>query len=155
MTSSSIKHIAEQAVAFTPNGIVGGFDLEEILELLDAKGSKNQHLANPNNTPRDVALTGDETVHGDYLLLDYCAHYPSVALHDFSSIENLEYTIMGESGITNHFTTHQLAFLHSKLSPYDIYHDSPFGEQVKFNKSDQYKDMFSGLKYANIKIQWK
>jgi hypothetical protein len=155
MTPSSIKHIAEQAVAFAPDGMVGGFELQEILELLNAKGSQNQHLANPSNTPRHAPLTGDEPVYGDFLLLDYCAHCPSVTLHDYSSLEDLEDDITGGGGITNHFTSHQLAFLHSKLAPYDIYHDSPSGEQVKFIKQDQYNKMDFGLKYPNSKIHWK
>ena len=150
-------------MAFTAGDPAGGLERSEIFHLLDTKGSENEHLANqlnrdpkvPYARPREQPLTGSEEIHGDYLLLDFCGHNPSMLLFDFPRIEDLEAAILGGAGITNIFTTYQLAFLEGKLTPYAVYYDSPSGVRVRFNKRDQYAASASAkTQYPNPHVEW-
>ena len=162
--TTTINQIAEQAMAYTADDPDGGLEREEILKLLDTKGTENEHLANPLNRdpevfyerPRETAFTGDEAVHGDYLLLDFCGHNPSMVLFDFPSLQDLEAAILGGGGITNIFTTYQLAFRSGRLTPYDIFFQSSSGDRAKFNKRDQsQEDASAQTAYPNAEICWR
>lgn len=162
--TTTLNHIAEQAVSFMADDPDGGSWLQHILQLLDTKGAENEHLANPLNRdphvyyqrPRDKALTGAEVVHGDFLALDYCGHTPSMTLFDYPRIEELETVILGGAGILNQFTTYLLAFREGRIAPYDVFYDSPSGERVRFTKRDQFKDS-AAVKtvYPNPEIRWR
>ncbi|MHB1082476.1 MAG: hypothetical protein ACYC67_24000 [Prosthecobacter sp.] len=161
--TTTLNHIAEQAVAFTADDPDGGLWLQHILQLLDTKGTENEHLANPLNRdpkvfyvrPRDKALTGAEVIHGDFLALDYCGHTPSMTLLDYPRIEELEAAILGGGGILNLFTTYLLAFREGRIAPYDVFYDSPSGERVRFNKRHQDQDKEAAKTvYPNPEIRW-
>ncbi len=162
--TTTLNQLAEQAVAYTADDPDIRLEREEILKLLDTKGTENEHLANPLNRdpevfherPRETAFTGDEAVRGDYLLLDFCGHNPSMRLFDFPNLQDLEAAILGGGGITNIFTTCQLAFLGGRLTPYDVFYESGSGERVKFNKRDQYQEgTASKTDYPNAEICWR
>ena len=162
MTTTLIQ-IAEQAVEFTADDPDGGLDLEEILRLLDTKGTENEHLANPLNRdpdvyyfrPRGKALTGAESVHGDFLILNYCGHDPAMILSDYLSISDLEAAILGGGGILNMFTTYQLAFRDGLITSYDVFYDSHSGERVRFSKQDQHRqNAATDTVYSNPEIRW-
>ena len=161
--TTTLIYIAEQAVEFTADDPDGGLELEEILRLLDTEGSENEHLANPLNRdpdvyyfrPRDKALTGAESVHGDLLILNYCGHDPAMILFDYLSISDLESAILGGGGILNMFTTYQLAFRDGRIAPYDVFYDSHSGERVRFSKQDQYQqNAATNTVYLNPEIRW-
>lgn len=161
--TTTLSHIAEQAVAFTAADPDGGFELEEILRLLDTKGTENEHLANPLNRdpnvyyfrPREKALTGAESLHGNYLILNYCGHDSSMILSDYHNISELEATILGGSGILNIFTTYQLVFRNGQIAPYDIFYDSNSGKRVRFSKHNQnQRHVAQNNEYLNPEIRW-
>jgi hypothetical protein len=155
----TLNYLAHQAVAFTNKEKQGGLWLSLIYELLDVRGSRNEHLANPLNRdakvfywrPRAIPFTGEEEVHGEFLTLDYCSHYPQLILTDFDSLEDLEASLLGPAGLMNQFTTQQIAFKALQLQPFNIYYDSPDGMQIRFEKHAQ-KDF--DTKYPNPKLFW-
>ncbi|MFT0211337.1 hypothetical protein VQ643_01820 [Pseudomonas sp. F1_0610] len=90
-------------------------------------------------TPRNQLLTGNESVLGDFLLLDYCGHIPEIQLRSFASLTELETSILGSGGIFNSFTTMQIPIIYGKFQPYQVtYRLGSTPEQV-FQPKDFYQ----------------
>ena len=96
---------------------------EGVTLMLDGQGPLNSHLAFPvdpatgerNHYDRDVPLSLDERVYGDYLLLTYCGHEPCLILTEHNSLDELRSEILGPAGSLNSWTDAQFVF--HKLKP--------------------------------------
>lgn len=150
---ATLKHLLQQAVEYTRTNWDGGLDGEELRSLLDVgpfrskTKTRNDHLANSLNRDdnvsysraRDVPLTGDEPVFGDFLLLEYCGHYPFAVLCDFDDEIQLENAILSPYGFISPFTTYMVAFKHYALRPYRLSFLNADGVRVAFDKRRQYE----------------
>ncbi|MFK3936606.1 hypothetical protein ACI2JA_03700 [Alkalihalobacillus sp. NPDC078783] len=114
--------------------IIGEFEVsdriyhrrEYMLESLDFKYG-NYHIKNPNNDlsnhiyeERDIPLSGEEAVYGDFLLYDYCGHDGKELIKSFNSLKELEKEILSPWGITNMFTTYNIAFVKGNIKNYKV-----------------------------------
>src|SRR5688500_14392253 len=99
------------AVEATKENPDGGFDSNEILGLLEVRGSCNAHLSDPRDGRpcgfhnRKARLKGTEPVYGSYLTLAYLGHDPAVVLWDHDGLPALEAYILSSMGYLNPFTT--------------------------------------------------
>jgi hypothetical protein len=100
------------------------FAKKYILKKLDFIGG-NEHIKNPLNDPieyciqdREVPLTGEEEVYGDYLLYDCCGHDGTELIFCHDSLEELEKQMLGGAGIFNPFTTTMIAIVHGRVKHY-------------------------------------
>jgi hypothetical protein len=124
----TVLELAEAAVAACQDDPEGNqLTVAKVLALLDVAGSQNLHLANPLNhpghgywKPRQVALSGNEPVHGWHLALRYCSHDPFVILHDFTDVVALEEFLASNSGPVNFYITYCVALIEGKVEPYRI-----------------------------------
>jgi hypothetical protein len=114
-----------QNVADDPEGV--GVNLAEIYSRLDAWGEMNPHLKNPSrhpvakwSTPREQPLSGDEEVHGDYLLFVWCSHDPFIHLREYESRETLEATLLSGGGAFNPFLTYLVPFIEGKVAQFRV-----------------------------------
>jgi hypothetical protein len=144
MKVDSVIDLAEEAVAATQDDPEGSaLTVNEILRLLDVIGTRNPHLENPLNhprqgyiRPRQTPLTGDEPVSGEFLSLTYCAHDPFVLLRDHDGLESLEWHLAG-SGIANFYITYCIAFIDGKVARYRIAYSADDGTVAWFDKNLQ------------------
>jgi hypothetical protein len=140
----TVLELATAAVAATqddPEGAILTVPL--VLCLLDVHGTRNAHLANPLNhpplgrgyfKPREVRLSGAETVHGAFLALSYCGHDPLVHLFDFNDIKSLEQMLASDSGIVNFYINYSVAFIDGKVARYQIAYRGDDGSIGLFDK---------------------
>ncbi len=117
--------------------------VKEIFWLLDTDGNRNTHLKNSLNheswhsNPRGVPLKGIEPVHGDFLVLVYCAHDPSVRLDDYDDLDAMESALASDSGIVNFLITYAVAFIHGQVRPYTVAYSTTDGRIERFDKIAQ------------------
>jgi hypothetical protein len=141
----TVVELASSAVAATADDPEGScLTVDEILRLLDTSGTKNTHLQNPLNQPtsgytkpRRAPLTGTEPVHGDFLVLIYCAHDPFVRLDDYDDLAAMETALASNSGIVNFMITYAIAFIHGRVRPYTVAYSTPDRGIGRFDKNAQ------------------
>lgn len=120
-----------------------------ILSTVDFCGEDNPHLANPLNNehprtvfyfrPWAVPLSGDEPVHGRYLLFHCIGHNGDMWVTSFASRRAMEEDILGDAGITNAFTSVQVAVVDGRVARYEVSHqDDATGERRRFDKEAQW-----------------
>jgi hypothetical protein len=163
--NSVLRELIRQAVDFTKDHRNWGLREREALQLLDAVGERNEHLANPLNKsrevpyfrPRQTPLTGEEPVYGKYLTMDYCGHEPSLSLKTFDTKEELERDILSEAGIINAWTTYVFAFIDGKLRDYEVvvtYTDGSTDSCDNNKEQDGEADlMFPNV--AKMELRWR
>lgn len=142
MAILTISTLANEAVAATQDDPEGSaLTVNEILRLLDVKGTRNPHLENPLNHPlqgyiraRRARLRGDELVYGEFLSLTYCAHDPFVRLTDHDDLESLALFLASGSGIVNFFITYCIAFIDGKVARYRVAYSADGGAVACFDK---------------------
>jgi hypothetical protein len=115
-----------------------------VLRLHDVCGTRNAHLENPLNhprdgyvKPRDIRLSGAEPVHGAFLAFKYCAHDPTLQLIDFDDITSLEQMLASDFGIVNLFITYCIAFIGGKVARYRVAYRDDDGSTGWFDKHFQ------------------
>ena len=114
---------------------------EGVLLMLDGRGSQNAHLAFPidpatgkaKHYDRETPLSLDERVYGDYLLLTYCGHDPSLILTEHGSLDELKSCILGPAGSLNSWIDAQFAFHRLKPQPFTIQYTDLSGQRKTFN----------------------
>jgi len=161
-----LREIAEQSEAAASSRPGGGLTVHEIYCLLDVskrRPQRNAHLVNPLNRdpnvfyfrPRAQPLSGDEPVYGQFLLLRYCSHSPSVILEDYDDLGSLESAMLSDDGVLNTFISLQFAFIDFRLAPYRITYRAKDGTVTLFSKQDQYNGKLSfGEEYRERKLEW-
>lgn len=123
--------------------------LAYLYKKMDIVGSCNSELRNPLNLDetvfifrdREIPLTGHEMITGDYLIFDYCGHNEDMFITQFNSINELEEEIIGGGGITNTFTTYQIAIVLGKVRHYNI----TFTNGIDGQEYDFVKDVHDAL----------
>lgn len=112
---------------------------------VDIIGQNNKGLRNPLNLDdnccyfrgREVPLSGEELIYGDFILFDYCGHNGDMYIEEFDSIEQLEKSIKDDGGFTNLFTTYQVAIIKGEVKDYNLYFtNGSDGEEYKFIKGE-------------------
>lgn len=148
-----------------------------ILEHVDVIGENNLHLRNPLNLDksvpyfrkRETPLTGDEIVVGDFLLFDYTGHSEDMYLRQYRSLSEIEEQITNCAGITNLFTTYQVAIINGRVQEYDVYFtEKNDGQEYKFIKGlhdelPEHQSLFSKPKkpkkrkyeITKVRIVWR
>lgn len=155
-------------------------DVKEILAYMykkvDIIGTDNRTLRNPLNLDKSVfyfrdregPLTGQEMVTGDYLVFDYVGHSEDMFITQFNSINEIEEKITGGGGITNPFTTYQIAIVMGRFRQYNItFTNGVDGQEYDFAKKihdamPEYQSIFDKEKrpetrrfqITNVKIHW-
>ncbi len=148
------------AIEATKDEPEGGFDRREILGLLEVRGSRNAHLADPIEgrggfQNRNTPLEGSEPVYGNYLTLRYLGHDPAVVLTDHDDLPSLEAEICSGSGYLNPFSTLMVAIVEGRVRPFRILHGAPGQAREIFRKRDQSGPAFSfGTKYLDPGLEW-
>ncbi|NEZ41960.1 hypothetical protein [Paenibacillus alvei] len=180
MKISSLAEIIAKSSFLMDNSYTSEELLENvnyILEYVDVIGEDNLPLRNPLNLDenvyyfrkRDVPLSGEEMVAGDYLLFDYVGHNEDMFLTQFKSLHELEAEMTNSGGITNPFTTYQIAIIHGVVKRYDIYFTNKLdGKEYKFIKDlhdalPEYRSLFSEsnepetreYEITNVRIVWR
>lgn len=180
MHSMKFKEIAEQIAINSFLEEPGDFELQDIIEYISEKvdiiGKDNKDLRNPLNLDkncsyfrdREIPLTGNEIVFGDYLLFDYVGHNEEMYLRQYDHLEDLEKDIIGRGGITNSFTTYLIPIIMGEIKKYNIYFvNAIHGKKYKFVKGVndallEYHSTFSEAprksnrkdKIRQIEIEW-
>ncbi|MED5016780.1 hypothetical protein P9847_05620 [Paenibacillus chibensis] len=117
--------------------------IQDILESIDIIGEDNLYLRNHLNLEetvsyfrkREVPLSGDEIVNGDFFVFEYIGHNGDMFLRQYNSLIDIEEQITSGSGITNPFTTYQVAIVNGGVKEYEIYFtDKTDGIEYKFIK---------------------
>ncbi|GIN84342.1 hypothetical protein J6TS2_07280 [Heyndrickxia sporothermodurans] len=75
---------------------------------------------------REIPLSANELVYGDYLTYDCCGHDGTEIIYTFESLDVLANHIMCEAVIQNLFTTYNIAFEHGEVKHYEIYEQGKF-----------------------------
>jgi hypothetical protein len=140
---------------------------EAVPLMLNACGPQNAHLSRPadsttgkpNRYDRDTPLSLEERVYGDYLLLTYCGHDPSLILSEHGSLEELRAQIVGPAGSLNCWINAQFAFHKLKPLPFAIHYTDRFGERKVFSIDHPEPGPFSleDLElplYQNVHLEW-
>ncbi|PWV87633.1 hypothetical protein DFQ01_1607 [Paenibacillus cellulosilyticus] len=70
---------------------------------------------------REVPLSGDEILEGDFFLFDYIGHNEDMYLRQYTSMTEIEEQITNGGGITNPFTTYQVVIVNGEVKEYEIY----------------------------------
>ena len=84
----------------------------------------------PPKSQRDIPLTGEEELHGDFFTLDYISHDDTYRLRDYDSRESMEAELVGDRGILNPFTTFVIAFVDSSVVDYKIKYTDSEGNRI-------------------------
>ncbi|BBH19245.1 hypothetical protein Back11_05900 [Paenibacillus baekrokdamisoli] len=140
--------------------------LAYLYKTIDIIGTNNSALRNPLNLDESVfyfrdrenPLTGQEIITGDYLIFDYIGHNGDMFIKQFNSIDELEEEITGSGGITNTFTTYQIAIVMGKVRHYNItFTNGNDGQEYNFVKDVH--DALPEYNYeeeiiTNVKIHW-
>ncbi|HEY9281892.1 MAG TPA: hypothetical protein VIP46_00410 [Pyrinomonadaceae bacterium] len=130
---------------------------------LNFSGGRNMHVANPPNEERkppykrrDVSLTGEEEVGGDYLLFVDAPHDMWTFLEDYDTRGELEARILGGGGLTNPFVGCMIAIVDGEPKDYELtYFDESAGARKRFAKSEQDADPNPfGRKYPELELRW-
>lgn len=129
-----------------------------IYDKVDIIGVHNKQLKNPVDCfeQREVPLTGNEIINGEFLLYEYIGHTGDTYIKEFNSIDEIENEIISGSGLTNTFTTYQLAIIKGTVKVYSIFFTNGVdGNEYKFVKG--YHDDFelaNQFEFTNIRIEW-
>jgi hypothetical protein len=163
----TLRDIAAQAVDSTRDDPEGNLlSALEIFRLLDVRGTRNAHLANPLNLPpwngyirpRAVPLTGDEEVNGDFLALTYCHHDPFVRLDDFASRIELESGLLGRGGFLHPMINYLVAFIEGNVAHFRITYCGLDGSIKLFDKYQQPREFLweasMESQYPEARVQW-
>lgn len=155
-------------------------EMKEVLTYLykkiDIIGTDNGELRNPLNLDesffyfrdREIPLTGQEMITGDYLIFDYTGHNEDMYITQFNSINELEEEITGHGGITNQFTTYQIAIVKGKVRQYkvtfingndgkeydfvkDLHHENPVYQNF-FDEEERPESQL--FKITDVKMHW-
>jgi hypothetical protein len=145
MAVLTVIEVAKAAVEATQDDPEGSaLTVNEILHLLDIRGTRNPHLENPLNhpqqgyiRPRQAPLTGDEPVFGEFLSLTYCGHDPFFRIEDHENRESLELHLACGSGVVNFYITYCLAFIDGKVARYRVAYSEDDGSVAWFDKDLQ------------------
>ncbi|WP_169088959.1 hypothetical protein [Paenibacillus sp. PL91] len=148
-------------------------ELADIYKKIDIVGIDNSELRNPLNLDesvfifreREIPLTGQEMITGEYLIFDYCGHNEDMFIKQFNSINELEEEIIGGGGITNTFTTYQIAFVSGKVRHYNItFTNGSDCQEYDFVKGvhdalpewnyEEERPGFELFEITNVKIHW-
>lgn len=139
---------------------------EGVALMLDGRGPKNSHLAfpvdpatgKPKHYDRDTPVSLDERVYGDYLLLTYCGHDPSLILTEHGSLDELESEILGPAGSLNSYIDAQFAFHRLKPLPFSIKYTDLSGNRKTFSidHHEPVPDDWDGETplYRNVEFEW-
>lgn len=101
---------------------------EGVRLMLDAHGPLNAHLAFPtdpsqrsrNGYDRASPLSLDMPVYGDFLVLTYYGHDPSLILTEHASLDEMKCCILNAAGSLNIWTSAQFAFHQLRPLPFTI-----------------------------------
>jgi hypothetical protein len=129
MTTLTVKELIKLV---TKDEFFGEF----LLEYLDFVGG-NEHLQNSEESSRqkrEVALSGDEIVSGDYLLFSGCGHDTSYVVYTCDSLQEIEQELIGPAGITNSFTSEMVAIVNGKVMEYTVRGKVNFDDEITFVK---------------------
>lgn len=144
--------------------------LDYMFKRIDVIGQNNKHLRNPLNLDkscyysreREKSLSGEELIYGDFILFDYCGHSEDMYIKEFDSLEQLEKAIKDDGGLTNPFTTYQVAIIKGQVKDYNLYFTNKNdGKEYKFVKD--YHDLLErdaehrGIPYfkiTNVRLEW-
>jgi hypothetical protein len=89
-----------------------------------------------------------------FLLVDHVAHVPETSVLAFTTLHDLEREILSDSGLTNFFITHSVAFVDGGTRRFRILYQDEAGKDVVFSKAGQIAtNKFSNV-YANRRLQW-
>lgn len=103
-------------------------ETDYILEYVDICGERNSTHANPLNKDfevpyfrnREVSLTGDELIYGEFFLFDYTGHNEEMWLKEFESKEQIEEALLSFDGYTNRFTTYLIPIIQGRYTSYRV-----------------------------------
>jgi hypothetical protein len=145
----------------------GTLDSEDVTTMLDARGPLNSHLVFPREATgapmpyyRDKPLSLDERVYGDYLLLTYNGHDPTLYLTEHSSLDELKWQILGPAGSLNSWNNAQFAFYKLRPLPFTIRYTNASGQRKRFSIEEPEPvpddwDMSQGCQlYRDIEFEW-
>ncbi|WP_339209199.1 hypothetical protein MHH56_15585 [Paenibacillus sp. FSL K6-3182] len=147
--------------------------LTYLYKKIDIIGTDNVELRNPLNLDesvfyfrdRETPLTGQEMITGDYLIFDYTGHNEDMFIKQFNSINELEEEITDGGGITNTFTTFQIALVFGKVRHYNItFTNGNNGQEYNFVKDvhdalpeynyEEGKPGTQLFEITNVRIHW-
>ena len=131
--------------------------MEYLMGNIDFWGG-NKHLSLPlsdnyyTDTRRfDNPLTGDEIVHGEFLLYSYCGHDGVSVLKSYDTLTGLEDAILSPGGITNTFSTFYIPFIGGVPKEYRIKLTDENGNELYFVKNKN-SNLF--LESKDKMIEW-
>lgn len=127
-TSQTVSELIDKINAeIHPEGEEGTAWRNHLLSVLDF-GLHNIHLTNPLNLlpvghprhqfftqDREVPLTGDEIVYGNYLLFSYMGHKGEGAISVFPDLPALEKVLLGGGGLRNPFSSYLVPVVHGEV----------------------------------------
>ena len=134
-----------------------------IYKSLEFRGKRNKYLLNPLNQEkgirylrqREIPLTGEEEIDGEYLLFTEMSHDELTFLEDFDSLSELESEIVSDCGIINPFTTYSAGFVNGKVKDYEIsFFDNTLEKRVIFVKEVEDRKNQSSEHFADRRIRW-
>jgi hypothetical protein len=142
-----------------------GLPEHEILSTVDFCDEDNAHLANPLNNehpktvfyfrPRAAPLSGDEPVHGCYLVFRFIGHNGDMWVASLASRRATEEDILGGAGITNAFTTFEVAIVDGRVARYEVfYRDDATGERRRFDKEAQFDSESPFGTLQGLTLRW-
>lgn len=104
------------------------FTPDDLYKRLYIDGPDNHHLnSSLKQSPgsylmvREIPLSGDEEVQGEYFLFDHTGHQGDVTLMQYETLDELEASLIGDGGILNFFTTHAIVIVKGKIWRYEIW----------------------------------
>jgi hypothetical protein len=156
LTAHVLQHVSDD-----PEGV--GVSVGDIYACLDAQGDQNPHLkirrVGRGPPRREQPLSGDEEVHGEYLLFVWCPHDQFIHLDEYKSKEGLEKILLSASGAFCPFLTYLVPFVKGKLAPFRISFRGNDGRieyrpKYPWDKWPQYGPDALDQVFPNRKIEW-
>ena len=127
--------------------------------MLNAYGPLNKHLACPVDPEtgrsdyynRQNALSLNERVYGNHLLLTFCGHDPELRLTEHQSLNEMQQEIVGPAGSLNCWIDAQFAFHNLKPAPFTISYTDEAGNRKVFDIEDRPMEPHS----LKVEFEWQ
>jgi len=143
-----------------------GYPADFVARFIDGRGPLNHRIQLPTNPDlmmrngyeRIAPLPLDSLIYGDYLLLQWSSHEPSLELFELQNLSEAKDRVLAPAGLLNCWTDDQVVFLSGKIKEFVIRYIDRHGILKIFRKDApervQDDDDYGVVYYSDVTLEW-